>query len=146
MLAASRKKIYPHKLFRHCLHNSICPERGCKVKIKLDTEKCYDAPCSKACPRTVAPDKKVRSLRFANVPCFARHAECEGCVAPCEKACLHPDFPLRIRSMLSEAAGLVAPTAGADISMEFCGVPCENPFFWVPRLLPAIMKCAPMLL
>ena len=90
---------------------------------------CHDAPCSEACSRKVTPDKKVRSLRFANPPLFAEHEGCEDCGAPCEKACLHPDFPLRLQTMLTEARGLSPAEKRADISMHFCGVACENPFF-----------------
>ena len=90
---------------------------------------CHDAPCSRACTRNMAPDKKVRSLRFATVPAFALGDSCEGCNTPCEEACLHPDFPLRIQAMLVGAAGIASAAKHADISMEFCGVACKNPFF-----------------
>ena len=90
---------------------------------------CNDAPCSGVCPRNMKPDKKVRSLRFANMPLFIQNESCENCNAPCEKACLHPDFPLRIQNMLTEAANLSPSVERADISMTFCGVTCGNPFF-----------------
>jgi dihydropyrimidine dehydrogenase (NAD+) subunit PreA len=86
---------------------------------------CEDAPCDSSCPKKAKPADFVRSLRFER---FREQSVCDGCDAPCEKACLHPDRPLRIR----ELAGLrQEPSFASDISLAigFCGVKCENPFF-----------------
>ncbi|MDL2267070.1 NAD-dependent dihydropyrimidine dehydrogenase subunit PreA [Desulfovibrio sp. OttesenSCG-928-G15] len=97
---------------------------------------CHEAPCAAACVEGLAPDARLRSLRFDNPPLFAGTVFCADCAAPCEPACLHPDFPIRIKTALTQAAHLAEPagredaaTARADISMDFCGVSCMNPFF-----------------
>lgn len=100
---------------------------------------CYDAPCSAACPREDAdPARGIRALRFENNHCaglFLNKDICSGCDAPCQKACIHYDFPIRISGIakslvpslsLSEAVtGKTLPS----LEMDFCGIKCENPFF-----------------
>lgn len=92
---------------------------------------CHDAPCTAACPRGNDPARGIRALRFENEYCvgmFLNNDMCAGCDAPCEKACIHPDFPVRIKEM---AQG-IAPKAISDLpslEIDFCGVRCENPFF-----------------
>lgn len=92
---------------------------------------CHDAPCSGACPGRLDPARTIRSARFENVrPCLGG-GNCADCAAPCEQACPHSDYPVRIRRLMSlvhEAASAM-PEGRADISMDFCGVRCVNPFF-----------------
>lgn len=104
--------------------------------LKIDTETarcllCENAPCTKSCPKGLDPARGVRSLRFENDECAGLYfsgADCEGCSAPCEKACLHFDFPIRIKEMAKTVAKRTeAPKV--DLSVDFCGVRCENPFF-----------------
>lgn len=91
---------------------------------------CTDAPCTQACPKGQRPDRAIRAIRFDNpnnAGAFFGEA-CADCDAPCQKACIHYDRPIRIK----ELAAMVLPRekeAEADLSIDFCGVHCENPFF-----------------
>ncbi|MBQ0069652.1 MAG: NAD-dependent dihydropyrimidine dehydrogenase subunit PreA, partial [Bacteroidales bacterium] len=61
---------------------------------------CHDAPCTAACPRGNDPARGVRAHKFENNYCvgmFLNEDMCADCDAPCEKACIHPDFPIRIK-------------------------------------------------
>ena len=63
---------------------------------------CYKASCTAACPKNLAPDKFIRSVRFDNkstaFKCLNKET-CENCDAPCEKACSYYDEPIRIKEM-----------------------------------------------
>ena len=90
---------------------------------------CHDAPCSGACPNRLDPARTIRSARFENAQSGGK--ACVACDAPCERACLHPDFPVGIRHLMTLAD---ETTAGAsnrrvDLAIDFCGVHCVNPFF-----------------
>lgn len=108
------------------------------VKIEMDKHfestrclLCLDAPCTAACPRGLDPARGIRALRFENEKCvgmFLDGETCAGCDAPCEKACIHPDFPVRIRRV-AEGIKPMAPGKLPSLEIEFCGVKCENPFF-----------------
>lgn len=106
---------------------------------------CRDAPCALACPQKKDPAAFVRSLRFENldgasVRAFAasRAAGCGDC-RECEKACIHPDRPIRIGELAIKRQGVAnagdsaltdpKPLKDIDLSVDFCGVRCENPFF-----------------
>ncbi len=92
---------------------------------------CLDAPCSKACKAGFDPAGMVRAVRFDNIGRAVTLAgDCGGCDAPCERACVSFSGAVRIK----EISGLVRECgspekAAADLSVEFCGVKCENPFF-----------------
>ncbi|MCD8375896.1 MAG: NAD-dependent dihydropyrimidine dehydrogenase subunit PreA [Oscillospiraceae bacterium] len=91
---------------------------------------CVDAPCTAACPHALDPARMVRAVRFENASLaagFIDSALCPGCAAPCEEACLRREDPVALRRM----AQVIPPprSARADLSIEFCGVTCENPFF-----------------
>lgn len=91
---------------------------------------CANAPCSAACPKGQDPARMVRSVRFGNLYQAAVHAApavCAGCGAPCETACLHPDRPIRVQEMAEQLPKPVSEDV--DLSIAFCGVECENPFF-----------------
>lgn len=100
---------------------------------------CHDAPCSAACPKEgVDPARGVRALRFENDHCAALFFNCDTCSdcdAPCEKACIHTDFPIRLSKMakslqrLPELESVMAENKLPSLEMDFCGVRCENPFF-----------------
>ena len=91
---------------------------------------CQDAPCTSACPEKHDPARGIMAIRFDN----ARNAgfwfgdKCAGCEAPCEDACIHYDRPIRIKQL---AAALTPrkKVADRDLSVEFCGIHAENPFF-----------------
>lgn len=92
---------------------------------------CLDAPCSKACKAGYDPAGMVRAVRFDNLGrAYTLAGDCGGCDAPCERACVSFSGAVRIK----EISGLVRDRgtpekADADLSVEFCGVKCENPFF-----------------
>lgn len=94
---------------------------------------CQDAPCSGACPKGLAVDEIVRSVRFENETGAARkldHITCEGCSAPCVGACTRAriDRGVDIPTILSSITAEIPRTSKADLSIDFCGVHCENPF------------------
>lgn len=95
---------------------------------------CHDAPCTKACKFSKDPARFVRAVRFDNdytaSTCLDK-AQCSGCEAPCETACIHYDLPIRIKEMVSklEMKDINKEETRPDLSIEFCGVQCENPFF-----------------
>ena len=93
---------------------------------------CADAPCSKTCPKSMDPARGIRAIRFDDAANAGRWLSdaCADCDAPCEAACIHSDRPIRIKDM----AAVVAPKYQQrkdlpDLSIEICGVRCENPFF-----------------
>lgn len=94
---------------------------------------CCEAPCTAACPNGFDPSGFVRAVRFDNAAVgagFVNSNICAECSGECEKACLRCDFPVKIREMSAAAPAPVnARQLTADLSMEFCGVRCENPFF-----------------
>ena len=94
---------------------------------------CSDAPCTAACPEGYDPARFIRAARFENAAVGAGYinsAKCAECPGECEKACLHYDGAVRIRQMAAAAPEPInAAELDADLSMEFCGVKCENPFF-----------------
>lgn len=53
---------------------------------------------------------------------------CSECGGNCEKACIHYDFPVRIREII-KLLPEKTESRKADLSIDFCGVKCENPFF-----------------
>ncbi len=92
---------------------------------------CANAPCTSACPKGLDPARALRALRFANNVTAASRINadtCAGCSAPCEAACIHYDMPVRIREVASQLQPAKAPVP-ADLSIDFCGIRCENPFF-----------------
>ena len=103
---------------------------------------CEDAPCTRACA-TGDPARAVRAIRFDNGKFAGKWvAECtDEDLETAERACIHYDRPIRIREMvaplrLPRGGETTASTAsprggleGASLSITFCGIPCENPFF-----------------
>ncbi len=98
---------------------------------------CADAPCTAACPHGVDAARAIRAARFENaqgaalalpdpLPC----PTCEG--RPCLKACLkgRTGRSVAVDEVLTTLAQERPAQAGkADLSVTFCGVACENPFF-----------------
>ncbi|MGN0178986.1 MAG: NAD-dependent dihydropyrimidine dehydrogenase subunit PreA [Monoglobaceae bacterium] len=92
---------------------------------------CNNPKCTSACPKGFNPGMAVRAVRFENSECaeeFVDRAECASCVGFCEKACIHYDFPIRLKEMIS-ALPKNEYTDSPDLCIDFMGVKCENPFF-----------------
>ncbi len=94
---------------------------------------CQDAPCSQACPGG-DPARAIRAIRFDNEKLAWKWLE--GCseedLVRAEQACIHYDRPIRIWEMAKQLkkAGQAAPAAALpSLAIDFCGIPCENPFF-----------------
>ncbi|MFI3206293.1 MAG: NAD-dependent dihydropyrimidine dehydrogenase subunit PreA [Clostridia bacterium] len=91
---------------------------------------CYDATCTKNCVKSLDPAKALFSLRLKNenvASSIINKETCENCDAPCEKACVHYDKAIRIRELALTLTK--KETHKKDLSIDFCGVKCENPFF-----------------
>ena len=94
---------------------------------------CQDAPCSQACPGG-DPARAIRAVRFDNEKLAGKWLE--GCseedLVRAEQACIHYDRPIRIWEMAKQLkkASPAAPAAALpSLAIDFCGIPCENPFF-----------------
>lgn len=112
-------------------------EHAIKTQVELCLL-CHGGPCSKACPYGEAPDEVLRSLRFDNTYGAGKKAsQMEACLScshhACEEACLrsHIDQAVAISSVVDYARSLdrIEALEERDLSIEFCGIPCENPFF-----------------
>ncbi len=111
-----------------------------KIKIKSETGRCllcHEAPCGKACPKGIEADRIIRSLRFENHTGAVRRLEgstaCKDCDKPCMEACSRGkiDRPIDIPGIIHAMSiyDTKIPKKEADLSIDFCGVHCENPFF-----------------
>jgi dihydropyrimidine dehydrogenase (NAD+) subunit PreA len=102
---------------------------------------CFTTPCTTGCSRGLDPAKVIRSLRFKNFHGAAEAAgdpeKCRTCEQrSCVEACIRNkiDRPVRIPELLEYAGNRKqkdtnGQTKKVDLSIEFCGVTCENPFF-----------------
>lgn len=108
------------------------------IRIKSETGRCllcHDAPCSKACSAGLPVADIVRSLRFENETGAARKQQantaCLNCDAPCMSNCNRGkmDRPIDIPFLLESSKGKEISDTPVDLSIDFCGVHCENPFF-----------------
>lgn len=96
---------------------------------------CVDAPCNEACPKGLAVADMIRSVRFENetgaVKKIKDVTECEGCSAPCVDACIRSriDRGVDIPKVITSITAHVIQAPEPDLSIDFCGVHCENPFF-----------------
>ena len=91
---------------------------------------CHDAKCDKACPKGYKPSNFLRSVRFGNETVKdVNKGDCATCDAPCEKACIHFDRPIRIKKAIECASSKVVDTKDVSLEIDFLGVKCENPFF-----------------
>ncbi len=98
---------------------------------------CHEAPCTKACPYGVRVDEVIRSLRFENplgaVNKLPEDLPCKECsTKDCRRVCLKGRMSLEVP--VDEILRLVSEIdrpepKEVDLSIEFCGVRCENPFF-----------------
>ena len=97
---------------------------------------CENAPCSAACPRGVDAARAIRSVRLDNEAGAALHLPdplpcltCEGrsCLSACLKA--RAGRGVAVDAVLRAVTAERPKPSKADLSVTFCGVPCENPFF-----------------
>lgn len=97
---------------------------------------CYSPACTNSCTKELDPAAFIRSVRFENEKgglVNFRTDKCPECDAPCESACIHYDFPIRIKEMAEKTSNKylykLEPVEEIDLSVKFLGVSCENPFF-----------------
>ena len=92
---------------------------------------CQDAPCTKAC-KTGDPARAIRAIRFDNhKPALQWVKDCSDAdLERAEQACIHNNWPIRIREILrSISPDDVDNSQYPDLTIDFCGIKCENPFF-----------------
>lgn len=92
---------------------------------------CANPKCTKSCSKMYDPARMIRSVRFDNSECAAHYVNtnaCSDCSGECEKGCIHPDFPIRIKQIAC-ALPSCEYTDEPDLSIDFMGIKCINPFF-----------------
>ena len=92
---------------------------------------CQDAPCTKACRRG-DPARAIRAIRFDNhKPALKWIKDCtDADLERAQQACIHYNWPIRIKDMLrSIHPDEVDESLYPSLAINFCGIPCENPFF-----------------
>ncbi len=101
---------------------------------------CENAPCTKACTNG-DPARMLRAIRFDNTRNAARWitACTEADLQAAQEACIHYDNAIRIKDIAESLAYQPVATetkargdakeSKRDLSIEFCGLKCENPFF-----------------
>lgn len=105
---------------------------------------CENPRCTEACALQADPARMIRAVRFDNAGCGAHYVAptaCEDCAGDCEAACI-ADYPVHIRDIVS-ALPQNEFTHSPDLSIDFMGVRCENPFFLSSSIVAADYKmCA----
>lgn len=91
---------------------------------------CQDAPCTKACEHG-DPARAIRAIRFGNEKLINRWiADCSDAdLDVAQQACIHYDEPVRIKELLRAVRSDETTETLPDLSIDFCGLHCENPFF-----------------
>ncbi len=112
---------------------------------------CHDAPCTKACVKSLPVGDILKSIYFRNAMGAlekARGEKCIGCDAPCEKACVlgRKSTPVMIKSIIGSLYTAAKDTVEygiigerelrdaftaekePDISADIKGVKLESPF------------------
>ncbi len=93
---------------------------------------CADAPCSRVCKKG-DPARAIRAIRFGNERLAGQWvAECtDEELKQAEEACIHYDRPIRITQLLRsvERDYVAVRENKPSLAINFCGIPCENPFF-----------------
>ena len=103
---------------------------------------CTDGACQKACPEGYHIADLLRSVRFRNEEVAAISlgtvSPCKDCDRDCEKACRHGviDRPVNIREFMESLGEMydsdvkqTDETSDPDLSIDFLGFRCVNPFF-----------------
>lgn len=110
------------------------------IRIKEEAGRCllcHEPKCNEACPHGIDVGRIVRALNFENRVGARRRLPvvhyCENCDAPCMQACRRGklDVSVRLKDLFRDlyALNVEVPETQADLSIDFCGVHCENPFF-----------------
>ena len=93
---------------------------------------CIEAPCSQVCDNG-DPARAIRAIRFGNEKLAGQWvATCtDKDLEAAEQACIHYDRPIRIKELLRSAdvGAATATPSSPSLAIDFCGIPCENPFF-----------------
>lgn len=97
---------------------------------------CHDAPCTAACPSGEDPARLIRAIRFENMKGAALRVQSytydKDVDSKCEAACVLEASPIKIAAIkhyISENVKTIVSPPNVNLSIEFCGVKCENPFF-----------------
>ncbi len=98
---------------------------------------CGRPACSEACENGLDIAGIIRSVRFENITGAKRRIgetnACAGCTAPCMNKCNRAkiDKPVDITGIVEELSKIEVeiPKESVDLSIDFLGVKCENPFF-----------------
>ena len=96
---------------------------------------CSPAPCTAACPYGLDPARVIRAVRFENPKGAAldlpKALPCNACRdKPCLPACVKGDITRGIAiDAVLKAVHADVRQPKSDLSITFCGVKCENPFF-----------------
>lgn len=115
--------------------NNTTNMRPKKLNVREEATRCLlceNAPCSKACGQG-DPARAIRAVRFDNVKNARKWVA--GCsdndLERAEQACIHYDRPIRIREIMQSIDGepILTDKPAPDLSIKFCGITCENPFF-----------------
>ncbi len=101
---------------------------------------CTNAACEKACPsaKSLHPADLLRSIWFeaseAAASALPEENPCEGCEAPCEKACVRPgevavrELIMGLYNEVKPGLDMAAPSDEGRLATDFCGIPLKNPF------------------
>lgn len=106
---------------------------------------CYEPTCTTVCKQGQDPGRFVRAINFENIKGSVKfitqnQKKCILC-GSCEKACIRPESSVGILNMIkhvfntnttteiSETNSYIEASKKIDLSIDFCGVHCDNPFF-----------------
>lgn len=104
------------------------------LKLKDEAARCLlcaEAKCTQACPKAQEPARALRAIYLDNTKNAGKYLDkklCADCAAPCQEACIHYDRPIRIKEIAEQLTPRSHSTR-PSLSLDFCGVKCENPFF-----------------